>query len=210
MKPRSSAALRADHFFEHRAAPLGGVPAALDAVIRIEHVDDAGHARLGAQRRGSPVSVIAAGGAAVIRAIAREDLVAAGVHRAILIAFSFASAPPLVKKKTSMSPGVISASFAQPRARLGRHERVGVGERRRLLLDRADDALVAVADVHAHQLAVEVDEALAFRRPEVDALRARDRNRIDDVFCNGATPLSTNAVCSRSNASSAVASCAFA
>ena len=37
--------------------------------------------------------------------------------RASLIAFSFASAPPLVKKKTSMSPGVISASFAASRAR---------------------------------------------------------------------------------------------
>ena len=33
-------------------------------------------------------------------------------------------------------------------------------------------------DVHAHQLAVEVDEALAFRRPEINALRARDRDRI--------------------------------
>src|SRR5213082_3198868 len=47
------------------------------------------------------------------------------------------------------------------------------------VLDRAHDARIAVADVHAHQLAVEVDEALAFRRPEVDALRSRHRNRID-------------------------------
>ncbi|MND00721.1 hypothetical protein D3C83_194360 [compost metagenome] len=37
--------------------------------------------------------------------------------RAMRIAFSFASAPPLVKKKVSMSPGVISASFAASRAR---------------------------------------------------------------------------------------------
>ena len=93
--------------------------------------------------------------------------------RASLIAFSLASAPPLVKKKTSMSPGAIAASFcAEPRARLGRHERVRVRERRRLFLDRLDDALVAVADVHAHQLAVEVEVALAFGRPEVAALRA--------------------------------------
>ena len=40
-------------------------------------------------------------------------------------------------------------------------------------------ALVAVADVDAHQLAVEVDEALPFRRPEVNALCARDRDGID-------------------------------
>jgi hypothetical protein len=34
-----------------------------------------------------------------------------------LNAFSFASAPPLVKKNTSMSPGAISASLAASRAR---------------------------------------------------------------------------------------------
>src|SRR5882724_362093 len=37
--------------------------------------------------------------------------------------------------------------------------------------------LVAVPDVHAHQLAIEVDEALSFRRPEVDSLCPRDGNR---------------------------------
>ena len=37
--------------------------------------------------------------------------------RAILIAFSFASAPPFVKKKTSMSPGAIDASFSPSFAR---------------------------------------------------------------------------------------------
>ncbi len=38
-------------------------------------------------------------------------------RRAILIAFSLASAPPFVKKNASMSPGVISASLAPRRAR---------------------------------------------------------------------------------------------
>src|SRR5665213_2445211 len=66
----------------------------------------------------------------------------------------------------------------EPRARLGRHVRVRVGERLRLLLDGAHDARVAVADIHAHQLTVEVDEALPLRRPEVDPLGARHRNRI--------------------------------
>jgi hypothetical protein len=37
--------------------------------------------------------------------------------RASLMAFSFASAPPFVKKNVSMSPGVISASFCPRRAR---------------------------------------------------------------------------------------------
>jgi hypothetical protein len=67
----------------------------------------------------------------------------------------------------------------QARAHFGRHERVCVRERLRLVLDRVDDTLVAVTDVDAHQLAVEIDEALAFRRPEVDAFGTRDRNRID-------------------------------
>ena len=56
---------------------LHGVPAALDAVIRIGNVDDARNARLC-----SPAPRIAgqrdrAGGAAVVRAVAREDLVTA-------------------------------------------------------------------------------------------------------------------------------------
>ena len=93
--------------------------------------------------------------------------------REILMAFSLASAPPLVKKNVSMSPGVISASLAPRRAR-GSVAMKGFAyaECRSLLADRANDALVAVADVDRHQLAVEVDEALALRRPEVNALGA--------------------------------------
>jgi hypothetical protein len=51
-----------------------------------------------------------------------------------------------------------------------------------LILDRLHHARVAVADVHAHQLAVEVDVALSFRGPEVHALRPSDRYRIDGVL----------------------------
>src|SRR3954465_3097177 len=105
--------------------------------------------------------------------------------RANLIAFSLASAPPLVKKKTSMSPGAIWASFSPSRARgpraprLVRHERVGVRQLFRLRLNRRDHAPIAVADVHAHQLRVEVDVALAVGRVEVDALSALDRDGVD-------------------------------
>ena len=67
----------------------------------------------------------------------------------------------------------------QLRARFGGHERVGVGQRRRLILNGLDHARIAVADVDAHQLAVEVDEALALGRPEVDALRFRHGDGID-------------------------------
>src|SRR6187397_489015 len=68
---------------------------------------------------------------------------------------------------------------AEPGPDFGRHERIGVGQRLGLMRDGPDDALVAVADVHAHQLAVEVEITLAFRRPEPAALRAGHRNRID-------------------------------
>jgi hypothetical protein len=36
-----------------------------------------------------------------------------------------------------------------------------------------------MTDVDAHQLAVEVDETLPFRRVKIDAFRMRNRNRID-------------------------------
>jgi hypothetical protein len=68
---------------------------------------------------------------------------------------------------------------AEARARLGRHRRSCVLENGGLLLNRFHHALVGMADVHGHELTVEIDEALAFRRPEVDALRPRDRYRID-------------------------------
>src|SRR6185295_2701807 len=59
------------------------------------------------------------------------------------------------------------------------HEGVRVSERLRLLLDGINHTHVAVSDVYAHQLAVEVDEAFAFRRPEVDAFRGCHRDWID-------------------------------
>ena len=173
-------AFELDDLFELRQRVVSRVPAALNAVIRIENVDDAGDAGLG-----RPAARIAgqrdrARRAAVIRAIAREDLVAAGVPARdldrVLVRLGAAVGEEEAVDVAGRDLGELGA---QPRARLGGHERIGVGEHRRLFLDRANDALVAVADVDAHQLAVEVDEALAFGRPEVDALRARDGNRID-------------------------------
>jgi hypothetical protein len=69
---------------------------------------------------------------------------------------------------------------AKTRARLGGHpSRRHIAEPRGLVLDRLDHARIAVADIHAHQLAVEVDVALPSGRLEVDALGAIDRNRIN-------------------------------
>src|SRR6266850_752796 len=65
--------------------------------------------------------------------------------------------------------------YTQSRAHLRGHKRIGIWKHGGLFLDRAHDSLVAVADVDAHQLAVEVDETFPPRRPEVNALRARHR-----------------------------------
>jgi hypothetical protein len=82
-------------------------------------------------------------------------------------------------------------------------ERRDVGELLALLRDRVHDTLVPVTDVHAHQLAVEVEEATAVGRVEVDALGVVDGERrdlrlrrpvvegvalreLDDLFCREA------------------------
>ena len=51
-------------------------------------------------------------------------------------------------------------------------------ELRGLLVDRIDHPPVAVADVHGHQLAVEVEDPLALRRVEGHARGAVDRDRV--------------------------------
>ena len=61
---------------------------------------------------------------------------------------------------------------------LRRHKWIRVGESGRLIGDRLQHTLIAVANVGAHQLAVEIEELLLFRGPEPRALRASDRNRI--------------------------------
>ena len=134
------------------------------------------------QRRGSPVSVTAPCRRAVVRAVARDDLVAAGDIRASLIAFSFASAPPFVKNETERSPGRhLGEQAPELRARLVRHRRADRAELVGLLLDRRDDLRVLVADVDVDELRREVEVALAVVVPEVPALGARDRDRVDRV-----------------------------
>ena len=172
-------AFELDDFLEPRQRVVDRVPSALNAVIRIGHVHDAGDAWLG-----GPAPRIAgerdrAGGRAVIRAVAREDLVATGVPArgldGVLVGLGAAVGEEEAVDVAGRDGGQLRA---KPRANLGGHERVGVRELRRLLLDGLHDTRVAVPDVHAHQLAVEVQEALAFGRPEIDALGAVHGNRI--------------------------------
>jgi hypothetical protein len=153
--------------------------AAAQAAPRVLDVHHAGRPRLrrpaprvaGERDRGA--------GGAVVRAVARQDLVAAGelprqLH-GVLVGLGAAVGE---EERVDVARRELRQPLAQPRPRLGGHERVGVGERRRLLLDGADHPLVPVPDVHAHQLAVEVEVALSLGRPEPAALRARHRDRI--------------------------------
>ena len=156
------------------------VGTALHAVIRVRHVNDAGHARLH-----RPAPRIAGGrqrraGAAVVRAVARQNLVAAGGQpREANRVFGRFRAAVGEEEDVDVTGRDLRELLPEPRARLGGHEWIRVGQRRRLILNRLDHARIAVADVDAHQLAVEVDEALAFRRPEINALGFRHRNGID-------------------------------
>ena len=104
-------------------------------------------------------------------------------QRASLIAFSFASAPPLVKNAIEMSPGVTSASSRASVDRgsvaIGRPDRAElVG----LLLDRRDELRVLVADRDVDELRGEVEVAVAVVVPEVAALGAGDRDRVERVL----------------------------
>ena len=79
-----------------------------------------------------------------------------------------------------MSPGQdLGQLGAEAGADLGGERRLDELELRGLLGDRVDDALVAVADVHGHQLAVEVQDPLALGRVEVDALGVVDGDRVE-------------------------------
>ena len=146
-----------------------------------------------------------AGRAAVIRAISREDLVPPGERARdldrVLVRVGAAVGE---EEHVDVARREARQLRAQLCARLGRHERARVRQHRRLLGDRARHALVAVADVHAHQLAVEVDVALAFRRPEVDAFRARHRDRIDG---SPAATIRRSCACGRDRRSPRLSSC---
>ena len=173
-------ALELDDLLEHGERVGCGVPAARHAMVRVEHVHDAGHAGLGAPAPGVAGQRHRAMRSAVVRTVAREDLVPAGVSARdldrVLVGVSAAVGE---EEHVDVARRELGELGAQPPAHLGRHERVRVRHGRGLLLDRRDDAVVAVSGVDAHQLAVEVEIALAVGSPEVDALRARHRDGID-------------------------------
>ena len=103
--------------------------------------------------------------------------------RAMRTACSTASAPPLVKKILSRSPGVRSAisRAASERASTAKAG-ANVRQLRGLLLDRGDDLRVLVADVGVDEPAGEVEVAVAVVVPEVRPLGAGDGERVDELL----------------------------
>src|SRR5579864_8912307 len=99
--------------------------------------------------------------------------------RAILMAFSFASAPVGKEKGVDVARRDFSELRAEPGAHFGRHEGIGVRESLNLLFNGGDETFVTVSDVDGHELAVEIDVALAFGSVEVNSLGASDGNGVD-------------------------------
>jgi len=86
--------------------------------VEVRGAHDARDGRLAAHRRGSPVRAIAPAVPPWYERYLDMILCRPVTTRAMRMAFSLASAPPLVKKNVSMSPGVIAASFAPSLARV--------------------------------------------------------------------------------------------
>src|ERR1019366_1758771 len=166
--------------FNHRQRGFRRLPSALDTVIGIEN---AYYARNSRPRRPSPRVASQAHRArrsAVIRAIARDNLVPPREStRKLDGIFGGLSAAICEEKCVNVSRRNGGELVAQAGTPLGRHKRIRIAERRRLLLNRPNHAFVAMSDVDRHQLAVEVDETLPFRRPEINPLGTSHRDWID-------------------------------
>ena len=116
----------------------------------------------------------------MVRTIARHDLLTSGEEASnldgVLVGLSTAVRE---EKRVNVARSYLGQLGSQPRSRFGRHERIGIGKRLRLLVNCLNDALVSVPDVHGHELAIEINEALPFRRPEVNSLGFCNRDRVD-------------------------------
>ena len=116
----------------------------------------------------------------MIGPMARDHLLATG-HQArqaqrILVRFSTAQGE---EEGLQVTRGQLGQQLPKASADLGGELWRGEGECAGLLGDRLGHATVAVPDVHAHQLAVEVDVALAVGVPEIDPLCPIDDDRVD-------------------------------
>src|SRR4029077_12257529 len=162
---------------QRRYLPL---PTAPDAMVRIEHTNDARNPWFRSPPPRIACESDAARSSPVIGAVARHDLVASSIEAGNLDGILVGLGAAVGKEE---SVDIAGSDFGElgtkARAGFGSHERVRVTQSGGLLAGRISDSLIAVADVHAHQLAVEVDETLPFGCPEIDALGAGHGDGID-------------------------------
>ncbi len=173
-------ALVADDVLEALQALGHGSRFRLAPAVRVrvaDHADEAGLVRPAARVAGQGHG---AHRGAVVRAVAGEDLVAAGRVAGqldgVLDRLRAAEGEEHLVHVAGQDLGQLRP---EPGADLGRERGLDELELGRLGGDGVDDAPVAVADVDRHQLAVEVDDPLPLGRVQVDALGVVDRDRVD-------------------------------
>ena len=173
-----------DHFFQVLQVVgddfLVGASEAEFIGLRVHDAHHTGHAGL---RRPAPwVASEADGpvGRSVVTAIAHQDLVAPREHAhcldGVLVRFRTTEG---VEERVQVTGNQFCQAHREFRADLGCHAGVGIRQRGGLILNGFDHLGMAVADVHAHQLTVEIDPALSFGSVQVDALGAHDRQWIN-------------------------------
>ncbi len=116
----------------------------------------------------------------VIGAVPGEDLVSAGVLTRDLDRVLDGLRPAECEEDlVEVSGQERRQLLTEARANLGDECRLHELQLGGLLGDRLHDPLVAVSDVHRHELAVEVEDAPAFRRVQPDSFRVIDGDGID-------------------------------
>ena len=159
------------------------VPRGTAVRVRVEHPHDAGHSRLVgpaarvARERDRPVC------RSVVGAVARDDLVPAGVQPCELDRVLVRLGSRVREEgHAEIARSDLREQAPEARSRLVRHRRPDRAELVRLLLDRRDDLRMLVTDVDVDELRREIEVALAVVVPEVAALGSRDRDRVDRVL----------------------------
>src|ERR1041385_7757 len=139
-------------------------------MIRIEHAHHTRNSRLS-----SPTSRITGerdttAGTAMIGTITGHNLLPSRKRTGNLhgVLNRFRSA---IRKKESVdiTGSDLSQFLAQKRARLGCHVRSHIRHGGKLLGNGLDHPRVPMANIDTHQLAIEIDEAFALRRPEINS-----------------------------------------
>src|SRR6202040_4352318 len=107
-----------------------GLPSPLDAVVRVEHMHHARNARLRSPSAGIAGKTDRSSSRAVIRAIARHDLVASSKEACDLYGVLVGLSPPVGEEERINVPRSDFGELrAEPRADFGCHERIRVSER---------------------------------------------------------------------------------